>query len=277
MRLATIRTGATTRAARLDGDALVLLPFADVRELLDSGLDWADRARDGDDSVAVAEADFAPVVPQPEKIVCVGLNYRAHAAEANLDLPSHPILFAKYSRSLIGPNDDLVLPGNSDKVDWEGELGLVIGQPTRHADPAAAEAAIAGYTVINDVSMRDWQRRTTQFLQGKTFEASTPAGPYLVTPDELENPRRLRLRCSVDDEVMQDTNTDDLVFSAVEIVSYISEIITMMPGDLIATGTPSGVGGARKPPVFLQPGQTMRTQIEGVGELVNRCVAATSA
>lgn len=272
MRLATIRTGEATRVGRLDGDTLVLLPFADVGELLASGTDWAERALEGDDSVVLSEADFAPVVPQPEKIVCVGLNYRAHAAEANLDLPSYPTLFAKYSRCLIGPHDDLVLPQNSDKVDWEAELGLVIGKPVRHADPATAEAAIAGYTVINDVSMRDWQRRTSQFLQGKTFEASTPAGPYLVTPDELENPRRLRLSCSVDDEVMQDSYTDDLVFSPVEIVAYISEIITLMPGDLIATGTPSGVGGARKPPVFLQPGQTMRTQVEGVGELVNRCV-----
>jgi acylpyruvate hydrolase len=274
MRVATIRQNGTTTAVRIEGDQAVPLPFEDVRALLESGSDWQQLAADGGGPpLDVSTVDFAPVVPAPEKIVCVGLNYRAHAAEAKLDLPDYPILFAKYSRSLIGPGDDLVLPGNSDKVDWEAELGLVIGAAVRRADLRSAEAAIAGYTVVNDVSMRDWQRRTSQFLQGKTFERSTPAGPYLVTPDELEDPRRLHLTCTVDDDVMQDAFTDDLVFSPAEIVSYISQIITLVPGDLIATGTPGGVGGARRPQVFLAPGQTMRTKIDGVGELVNRCVA----
>jgi acylpyruvate hydrolase len=273
MRLATIRTDDGTQAGRVDGESVTLLPFVDVGELLASGTDWSDRAAGDGQVVALDEIDLAPVVPRPEKIICVGLNYRAHAAEANLDLPEYPTLFAKFSRSLIGARDELVLPPNSEKVDWEAELALIIGVPTRHADLEAAEAAIAGYTVLNDVSMRDWQRRTTQFLQGKTFERSTPVGPYLVTGDELENPRRLHMTCAVDGEVMQDAWTDDLVFSAAEIVSYISGIITLMPGDLIATGTPSGVGGARRPPVFLEPGQTVRTKIDEVGELVNRCVA----
>jgi acylpyruvate hydrolase len=273
MRLATVRMDIGTRAARVDGETVTLLPFADVGELLATGVDWAHRAADDGETIALAGTDLAPVVPAPEKIICVGLNYRAHAAEANLELPEYPTLFAKFGRSLIGPHDELVLPGNSDKVDWEAELALIIGTPARHADLEAAEAAIAGYTVLNDVSMRDWQRRTTQFLQGKTFEHSTPVGPYLVTGDELENPRRLHMTCTIDEQVMQDAWTDDLVFSAAEIVSYISGIVTLAPGDLIATGTPSGVGGARRPPVFLEPGQTMRTKIDGVGELVNRCVA----
>jgi acylpyruvate hydrolase len=273
MRLATVRMDIGTRAARVDGETVTLLPFADVGELLATGVDWAHRAADDGETIALAGTDLAPVVPAPEKIICVGLNYRAHAAEANLELPEYPTLFAKFGRSLIGPHDELVLPGNSDKVDWEAELALIIGTPARHADLEAAEAAIAGYTVLNDVSMRDWQRRTTQFLQGKTFEHSTPVGPYLVTGDELENPRRLHMTCTIDEQVMQDAWTDDLVFSAAEIVSYISGIVTLAPGDLIATGTPSGVGGARRPPVFLEPGRTMRTKIDGVGELVNRCVA----
>jgi acylpyruvate hydrolase len=273
MRLATIRTENGTRAGRVDGETVTLLPFADVGELLATGADWPGQAAADGESAALDSVDLAPVVPRPEKIICVGLNYRAHAAEANLELPGFPTLFAKFSRSLIGPRDELVLPGNSDKVDWEAELAVVIGTPIRRADLEAADAAIAGYTVLNDVSMRDWQRRTTQFLQGKTFERSTPVGPYLVTGDELENPRRLHLTCTVDEQVMQDAWTDDLVFSAAEIVSYISGIITLAPGDLIATGTPSGVGGARRPPVFLQPGQIVRTKIDEVGELVNRCVA----
>ena len=273
MRLATIRTEGATRAARVDGESATLLPFADVGEVLASGEDWNSRAAVDGETVALSSVELAPVVPRPEKIVCVGLNYRAHAAEANLDLPEYPILFAKYWRSLIGPADDLVLPGNSDKVDWEAELGLVIGGPVRHADSEAARTAIAGYTVVNDISMRDWQRRTSQFLQGKTFERSTPAGPFLVTPDELDDPGRLHMTCTVDDEVMQDAFTDDLVFSPIEIVSYVSGIITLAPGDLIATGTPGGVGGARRPSIFLKAGQTVRTKIDGVGELVNRCVA----
>jgi acylpyruvate hydrolase len=281
MRLATIRRGDGTRAARVNGDSLTVLPFADVGELLASGPDWADRAADGTadggGTLALSDVELAPVVPRPEKILCVGLNYRAHAAEANLAVPDYPPLFAKYWRSLIGPHDDLVLPENSDKVDWEGELGLVIGSAVRHADLETAERSIAGYTVINDVSMRDWQRRTSQFLQGKTFERSTPVGPYLVTRDELEDPDRVRLTCSVDGVLMQEAWSDDLVFSPAEIVSYISGIITLMPGDLIATGTPSGVGGARKPPVFLAPGQTMRTSIDGVGEMVNLCAARVSS
>lgn len=277
MRLATAHTTGGTRAARVEDDSLTLLPFPDVGALLASGHDWIERAAADGEVVAREETRLAPVVPRPEKIFCVGLNYRAHAAEANLQVPQHPPLFAKFWRSLIGPYDDLVLPPNSQMVDWETELGLVIGAPLRHGTEEQARDAIAGYTVINDVSMRDWQRRTSQFLAGKTFEGSTPAGPWMVTLDEIEDPGRLRVSCKVDDELMQEAWTDDLVFKPAEIVAYISGIITLMPGDLIATGTPSGVGGARKPPVYLQPGQILRTAVDGVGDMVNRVVAPRSA
>jgi len=271
MRLATIRTEYGTTAARLDEDVLVPLDAADVGEVLAAG--GLGRPREGAAPVLAAEADFSPVVPRPGKIICVGLNYRAHILETGRDLPEYPTLFAKFADTLTGARDDLVLPSVSEKVDWEVELGVIIGRPVYRATTAEAEAAIAGYTVVNDVSMRDWQRRTLQWLQGKMFERSTPAGPYLVTADEVGSAPDLEVRCEVDGAVMQQSRTSDLLFGAAEIIAYASQAVTLRPGDLIATGTPGGVGNARKPPVYLQPGNVLRTWIEGLGECVNQCVA----
>jgi acylpyruvate hydrolase len=273
MRLATIRTEYGTTAARLDGDVLIRLDAADVGELLAVGGEGAGRTWEEPVVVPVAEADFAPVVPRPGKVICVGLNYRAHILETGRELPAYPTLFAKFADTLLGPRDDLMLPSVSERVDWEAELGVVIGRPLYRATPEEAATAIAGYTVVNDVSMRDWQRRTSQFLQGKMFEHSTPAGPYLVTPDEVGNAADLEIRCEVDGLVMQQARTSDLLFGPAEIAAYASQVITLRPGDLIATGTPGGVGDARKPPVYLRPGNVLRTVIEGLGECVNQCVA----
>jgi acylpyruvate hydrolase len=273
MRLATIRTEYGTTAARLEGDVLVTLDAADVGELLAVGHEGLGRTWGEKVVVPAAEADFAPVVPRPSKVICVGLNYRAHIAETGRELPEYPTLFAKFADSLLGPRDDLVLPSVSERVDWEAELGVVIGRPLYRATADQAVAAIAGYTVVNDVSMRDWQRRTSQFLAGKMFEHSTPAGPYLVTPDEAGNAADLEIGCAVDGVVMQQARTSDLLFGAAEVAAYASQVITLRPGDLIATGTPGGVGDARKPPVYLRPGNVLRTWIEGIGECVNHCVA----
>ncbi|MCW3840926.1 fumarylacetoacetate hydrolase family protein [Micromonospora yasonensis] len=275
MRLTTIRRDGDTFAGRVEGGEVVLLPFRDVGELLASGADWRERAAAPTaPSVPLAGADFAPLTPRPEKIICVGVNYASHIAEVGLPTPEHLTIFAKYSRSLIGAYDDIVLPPQSHAVDWEVELGVVIGRPVRHANPEEALAAVAGYTIVNDVTMRDWQLRTSQFLQGKTFEASTPVGPFLVTPDEVDHARALDMTCAVDDTVMQKASTGELLFPVGEIIAYLSSIITLVPGDLIATGTPAGIGAARKPPVFLAAGQTLRTGIAGLGEQANRCVAA---
>jgi acylpyruvate hydrolase len=272
MRFATIRTPDGTTAARLDGDVLVPLAAADVGALLADGGGPAAAERAGAAPVPASEARFATLIPQPSKVLCVGLNYRSHILETGRDLPEYPTLFAKFAQTLLGAHDDLVLPSVSDRVDWEVELGVVIGRPIYRATRDEAAAAIAGYTVTNDVSMRDWQRRTLQWLQGKMFERSTPAGPYLVTGDEVGDAADLEVRCEVDGTVMQQSRTSDLLFGPAEIAAYASQAITLLPGDLLLTGTPGGVGDARKPPVYLQPGQTLRTVVEGLGECVNRCV-----
>lgn len=277
MRFTTIRTDDGHRAGRVEGENVILLPFADVGELVASGPDWKERgSADTGESVALDAVSFAPLTPRPEKIICVGLNTATHAAEANLDLTEYPVLFAKFARSLIGANDDIVLPSVSDQVDWEVELAAVIGTPLRHVDEQEAEAGIAGYTIANDISMRDWQLRTSQFLQGKTFEASTPVGPYLVTPDEANGGRALNAELKVDGRVMQSESTDGLHFSIPHVVAYISTIVTLMPGDLILSGTSAGVGHCMTPQVHLRSGNVVEATIERLGAQRNACVAESA-
>jgi acylpyruvate hydrolase len=274
MRLATLRTQNGTRAVRVDGDELVEVPgYADLGGLLATA-DWRAVAGSADGARSkVAGADFAPVVPRPAKILCLGLNYRSHIEEMGREIPSHPTLFGKYARALIGARDPIVLPPESPMVDWEVELAFVIGAPGRRVPAAKAHAFVAGFTVCNDVSMRDWQMRTLQFLQGKTWERSTPVGPWITTLDEIDGgiDHVFDVSCEVDGEVVQKSRTSDLIWGPAALVEYISTILTLEPGDIIATGTPSGVGMGRNPPVFLKPGQTVRTVIDGLGELVNSC------
>jgi acylpyruvate hydrolase len=283
VKLATIRVSGTTRAVKAahtdeGGDVLIDLGAADLGEFL-QGPDWQQRAAaaaagPGTVTYPVSGADFAPLVPGPSKVICVGLNYRNHIQEMGGTLPEYPTLFAKFPDSLLGAHDDLVKPAETDKWDWEVELAIVIGKPARRVKGADAAAAIAGFTVLNDVSARDWQTRTSEYLQGKMWDRSTPVGPYLVTPDELPGGTApaLRLQLIVDGETMQDDSTADLLFGPVALVEYISTIIRLNPGDIIATGTPGGVGAGRKPPRFLVGGELVTTRIEGIGELVNRVV-----
>jgi acylpyruvate hydrolase len=271
VRLATIRTAAGTAAVRLEAEGAVHLGASDVGSLL-ADPDWHPRAASSSgETFALDDLDYAPLIPRPEKVICVGLNYRNHILEMGHDLPSYPTLFAKFPPTLIGAHDDVVLPWVSDNVDWEVELAVIIGKPVRHADEAAAAEAVAGYSVLNDVSVRDWQNRTSQFLQGKCFEATTPVGPALVTTDDAAAQEPFSIRCAVNGEVMQESDTSQLVFGVNELVRYISTAITLHPGDIIATGTPGGVGHARKPPVYLQDGDVLTTTIEGLGELRNTC------
>jgi len=274
MRLGTIRTASGTSAVRIDGDLAIEIGASDVGALLAAG-DWRAQAGAADGPQhRIADLSYAPVVPRPGKIICVGLNYRSHIIEMGRDLPEYPTLFAKYPEALIGAFDPLTLPAESDQVDWEVELAVVVGRRVRHADAAAASEAIAGYSIINDVTMRDWQFRTPEWLQGKTFEATTPFGPHLVTPDEIAPDAKIS--CLVDSEVVQDSTIADLLFGPVDLVRYISTILPLDPGDVIATGTMGGVGHARTPPRYLQSGQTLVARIEGIGETVSPVGRAVS-
>ncbi len=267
--LCTVRIGSTTRAGRVEGDDIVILDAADVGAVLRTG----NRTETGD-AIPRATADLAPLITAPDKIICVGLNYLDHSRETGSETPAAPTYFAKFANALIGARDDMVLPSVdvSTRIDWEAELAIVIGAPVRHASSAEALAAVAGYTVLNDGSVRDYQRRTKQFLAGKTFEGLTPVGPVLVPASELGDGSGLAIRSSVDGVVKQDSNTDQLCFTVVDIVKDLSTITTLMPGDIIATGTPGGVGAARTPPEWLGDGSIVRCEIENIGAVENRCV-----
>jgi acylpyruvate hydrolase len=276
VKLATIRTlDGRTRAVRVDDEQLVDLGAADLGAFL-AEPGWEERAAAATEHVSeVRGASFAPLVPHPGKIVCVGLNYRNHILEMGRDLPEYPTLFSKYADTLVGANDDIVKPPETEAFDWECELAVVIGSPVRRARGADAERAIAGFTVLNDVTCRDWQFRTREWLQGKNWEATTPLGPYLVTPDELPGGVRpvLEISTRIDGETVQKDTTGDLLFDPVALVEYVSTIGSLRPGDVIATGTPGGVGHARKPPRYLEAGQVLSTVIAGLGECHNTVVA----
>jgi acylpyruvate hydrolase len=277
VRLATVRVGDTTRAARITGQSVELLGVPDVRALLSLGANWQ-RAVDDivTETIDPGTVDYAPLVPAPSKILCVGLNYRQHAAEMGADIPTYPTLFAKFAQSLVGAHDPVEIPYGSQSTDWEAELVIVVHGPARHCSAADAAAAIAGFTVGNDVSERTYQYRTSEWLQGKSWDRTTPVGPVLVTADEVGVNPDLSVACSLDGELKQSSRTSDMIFSPPEVVAYLSGIMTLEPGDLIFLGTPSGVGSGRRPPEYLRAGLTIRTEIEHIGVLENRCVDATA-
>ncbi|TVT58459.1 fumarylacetoacetate hydrolase family protein [Amycolatopsis rhizosphaerae] len=267
MRYATIRHAGTTAAARVDGGRLVVLDAVDAVAAMASHTPVKAVTE-----LDPATAEYLPVSPRPAHVLCVGLNYRDHIRALRRPEPAFPALFAKFASTLLGPADPLVLPAVSEQADWEAELAIVIGRPARGLDPAQARSVIAGYTVANDVSMRDWQHRTSEALQGKAFDRSTPLGPVLVSPGALDDARDLAVVCEIDGQVRQRGTTRDLLFRPAELVAYISRFLTLLPGDVILTGTPGGVG--EETGTFLRPGQVMRTTVESIGTCVNPTVAA---
>lgn len=272
MKLATIRTPEGTAAVRVDGDRFIDLGAPDLGAFL-ARPDWQQAAAAATDEVS-GDHGYATLVPNPSKTVCVGLNYKNHIQEMGRPLPEYPTLFQKFPDCLIGATDDIQRPVETDEFDWECELVVVIGKPMRRASEAEAQAAIAGFSIMNDITCRDWQFRTREWLQGKNWSDTTPVGPIMVTPDEVGGVRpALAISTQVDGEVMQSDNTGDLLFDPVHLVQYISTMVKLNPGDLIATGTPGGVGHARKPAVYLQAGQRVVTTIEGIGSLDNAVVA----
>jgi 2-keto-4-pentenoate hydratase/2-oxohepta-3-ene-1,7-dioic acid hydratase in catechol pathway len=217
----------------------------------------------------------APIHP-PTKVICIGLNYLGHIKETNADTPAEPVAFMKAPDSVVGPNDDIIIPPNSNATDYEVELAIVIGKRALYLDSQdQAPAHILGYTIAQDVSERHWQiERSGQWMKGKSFPTFNPIGPEIVTGDEI-NPSNLRLWCSVNGVMKQDSNTDDLLFGINHIVWYLSQFMELFPGDVINTGTPFGVGLGFKPPVYLKVGDKIKTGIEGIGEISNTCVATT--
>ena len=274
MRLGTIDSGASTTAVVVVGDAAIpVSDYADVGALLrdeDAGLDTARAAERRGDAVALEPQDLRMPVLAPGAVICVGLNYRAHILEMGRELPDHPTLFAKLTRSLTDPYADISLPPSSAQVDYEGELVVVIGRTARDVPEDLANEHIAGFTLMNDVSMRDFQYRTLQWFAGKNFERSTPVGPWITTADELPGLDALDLRTSVNGDVRQQASLGDLVFSPAQLVADVSSIMTLEPGDLIATGTPGGVGHGMTPKGYLEDGDEVEVWVVELGSLRNR-------
>ncbi|MGG5752630.1 fumarylacetoacetate hydrolase family protein [Zafaria sp. Z1313] len=266
-----------TSAAVVLGDTAALLPgFADVGAFLaadDAGRRAALEA--AAERVPLGDAAFATLVTAPSKVFCIGLNYRNHIAETGSEEPRFPTVFTKFADSLAGAHDDVRIPAEDHRIDWEGELAIVVGRAGRRISEADAPAHIAGFAVSNDVSMRGWQGRTSEWTQGKCWEASTPVGPFLVTPDEFDPAARITTR--VNGEVVQEDSVADQVFGPAQLVSYLSTMVTLRPGDLILTGTPAGVALGRRNEAGRHPwlvdGDVLETEIEGLGTQRNRIVA----
>jgi 2-keto-4-pentenoate hydratase/2-oxohepta-3-ene-1,7-dioic acid hydratase in catechol pathway len=241
--------------------------------LAGNGLDEAKRLAAAEKpDYKLGEVAFLPVIPDPNKILAIGLNYADHAAEAGLQAPAKPIVFPRWPDSQTGHDQPLVKPPESEQFDYEVELCIVIGKHARRVSPQDALGYVAGYTVYNDGSIRDWQFHTSQWAPGKNWPQSGSIGPWMVTADELPDPSNLRVTTRINGKTLQDSNTKHLIFPVPEIVSYISQFTNLDPGDLIPTGTPHGVGFSRKPPIFMKPGDVVETEIEKIGVLRNKVI-----
>lgn len=282
MRLLTILRDGHTEPAVQFGDQTVSLRgsgFNSVIDVIAGGSDaldgvtrWADHAPGGA-SVDLTKVQYLSPIPRPPKIVCIGLNYRDHAEESKLAIPEVPTVFCKFHTAVTGHNRPIVLPKASSKPDYEAEFAVVIGAGGRHIAEKDWRQHVFGYTIVNDVSARDFQMATTQWMIGKTFDTFAPIGPAIVTADEIEDPHSLDISLTLNGEVMQSSNTRNLIFQVPRLIAHLSSVFTLEPGDVIATGTPAGVGFARKPPRWLRPGDHVVAKVSGVGELHNPVVA----
>jgi len=248
----------------------------DMLSFLSSGkaaLAAAQKAIDNtSETLALSEVKLQAPIPRPGKIICIGLNYSDHAAETGQPLPKFPIIFSKYANTVIATGDSIVLPRVTNEVDYEAELGFVIGKTARYVSAANALDYVAGYMPINDVSARDYQNRTSQWTMGKTFDTFAPMGPALVTSDEIPNPGNLKISLTINGETLQNSNTDKLIFGVPQLIEAISEVMTLEPGDIVSTGTPPGVGMARNPKRYMKAGDVVNITIEGLGTLSNPVV-----
>jgi 2-keto-4-pentenoate hydratase/2-oxohepta-3-ene-1,7-dioic acid hydratase in catechol pathway len=280
MRLVTFSAGDRPKPGVVANQKVVELPYPDLVAFLEDG----ERARQTAEKLAASPGSgshplsavklLAPL-PRPPKFILIGLNYRDHAIESGLPIPQTPTVFSKYSNAVIGPGEPIQLPAVSKQVDYEAELAFVIGRRGKNVAASRWKEVVFGYTIVNDVSARDFQMATTQWVIGKTFDTFAPMGPTLVSADEVPDPHNLRISCEVNGRVLQDSTTAQLIFPIPALVEYLSQVMTLEPGDIVSTGTPPGVGFARKPPVFLQPGDEVAVKIEGLGELRNPCAGSS--
>jgi len=270
------------QAGVLRGDrvhSLGALGFSDVKAVLSAGEAALGKVRDLLEGLPVgsglALADIRLLAPlaNAEKLIFIGLNYRDHAAEAKMEIPATPTVFAKFANAVVNPGDSIVLPSASSKPDYEAEFAFVIGKRGKHIQAARWREFVAGYTIINDVSARDFQMATSQWIMGKTCDTYCPMGPWLVTADEIANPHNLRIECLLNGETMQSSNTGELIFKIPELLEHLSQAMTLEPGDVVSTGTPAGVGFSKRPPRWLRPGDECVVRVEGLGELRNPVVA----
>lgn len=272
----------TFRSKEGDGVAIKAGDFYHGRTIAELGRDLKsvihdqeainDLARDLSMSpkVSLDDVELLPPIPNPDKIICIGLNYKDHSEESGFEIPTYPTVFARFATSLIGDGDAIIRPSVSDMLDYEGELAVVIGKGGRHISKAEALSHVAGYAPFNEATVRDYQMKSPQWTMGKTFDGTGAFGPALVTPDEVpEGCKGLQLTTRLNDEIVQNASIDDLIFDVAELISVLSEAMTLSPGDVIVTGTPGGVGALRKPPLWLKPGDTCTVVIKGIGTLSN--------
>lgn len=288
MRYVTYEKNGEPRLGALSGDEIVDIQTAmpgaptDMRALIAADTDVQDKVAKAvgeskGDHIPLADAHLLPPVTDPGKIICLGLNYADHAKEGGHEIPEYPALFMRTKSSLIGPNDPMILPNCSEQLDWEAELVIVIGKRCRHVPKSDAAEVIYGYTVFNDGSIREYQRKSAQWTAGKNFDGTGALGPCIVTADELpERASGLSIQTRLNGTIMQNSNTEQMIFDAFRTVEILSEIMTLEPGDLIAMGTPSGVGHARRPQVWMKDGDRVEVEIENIGMLSNPIKAEQS-
>ncbi|MEZ5399960.1 MAG: fumarylacetoacetate hydrolase family protein [Bryobacteraceae bacterium] len=276
MKLVTfVRQGAAPEIGRLDGESITPIPgYGTLIDLIAAGSVGVQAAKAASGPAAALSAVklLAPI-PKPPKIICVGLNYRDHAEESNMQIPTVPTIFCKFPTAVIGPGDNIVLPKNSTQPDYEAEFAFVIGKGGRHIPADEWADHVFGYLNLNDVSARDVQLATTQWVMGKTFDTFCPMGPAVVTADEIADPHNLDISLEIHGEVLQSSNTKHLIFRIPDLIAHLSSIFTLEPGDIVSTGTPAGVGFARKPPRYLRAGDECVVKVQGLGELRNPVVA----
>ncbi len=257
----------TTKRLLAAGPAIVNKVLEQAHKALDAGSDTSGVFQ-------AASVELGPPIPDPDKIICIGLNYADHASEAGLAQTEVPLFFAKFRNALVGPSSPIVLPRVSREIDYEGELAVVIGKPCKDISVSAALEYVAGYSVFNDISARDLQMQTSQYMAGKALDTFAPMGPGIILASSIPNPQTLMLTTKVNGQVVQHASTATMIFSVANVIAFLSSLMTLEPGDIIATGTPSGVGFKRTPPLFLQDGDIVEVEIEGIGQLRNPIVSA---